>query len=198
MKQKHHLAYVGALGLLLVTAACGNIEDDTKCATLLGGGRYCLQPSTAVTPFVAHQKIEIRSRNTIETMIAELEIDATGIRIVGLTPFGHTLLNVNYDNRNASAVRVTDARLRPALLVGLVQLALWSAADLRAGLGAPLWLEENPSQRRIMNRNEPSLTISYTGDHPPYDRIRMNIHGTGIELDISTIREDVPNPLELE
>ena len=198
MKHWRYLSPAGAIGLLLFATACSDEMHDTHCAPLIGGGSYCLQPSTAVAPFEVQQSIEAHFRGKNETMIAELEADATGMRFVGLTPFGHTLLQVNYNNYTASAIKLPDPRLQPAFLIALIQLALWPPDAVRAGLETPLRLEESADQRRIFDRNEVILTISYTGAQPPYQRIQMNIHGAAIELDIKTLQESGIGQVEFE
>lgn len=187
MKRWRGLTLAGAVVLLLVTAACRDDERDARCPALIGGGSYCLQPSTAIAPFEAQQKVEARFRGQRETLIVEIEADASGIRFVGMTPFGQTLLRVSYDNRTATATKLPDSRLSPAQLVALLQLALWPADTVRAGLEAPLHLEENPGQRRILNRDKVTLSIDYNGDQPPYHQMQLHFHAEDIELDVETL-----------
>ncbi len=185
MKRWFYLSFAGAL--LMATAACSDDERDARCPALIGGGNYCLQPSTTIAPFEVQQKVEIRFRGQHETMIAELEVNDKGMRLVGLTPFGQTLLKISYDNRAITTSKLPDSRLPPGLLIALLQLALWPANALRTGLEAPLILEESAVQRRILNRDKVILTINYTGDQPPYRRIKMVIHAEDIELDVETL-----------
>jgi hypothetical protein len=173
--------------LLAVTASCGDGEHNARCAALIGGGGYCIQPSTAVAPFEIQQKVEFRIRGQSETMIVELETDAAGMRFVGLTPFGQTLLRVGYDNQTTTASTLPDARLPPALLIALMQIALWPADSVRAGLEAPLRLEETAGQRRLLNGDLTTLTINYSGDQPPYRRMQIAIPAAEIELDVETL-----------
>lgn len=168
--------------LLLATAACS--ETDPQCPALIGGGSYCLQPTTAVAPFDVQQKVDSRFRDRRETLIVELEVDATGLRFAGLTPFGQKLIQLGYDNRSASATTIPDSRISPALLVALLQLAQWPADAVRAGLEAPLTLEEHGQQRRILNRGEPTLTIEYGDGQAPWRKIHMIVHAADLELTI--------------
>lgn len=183
MMRRHWLV----LPLLLVLGACD--ESGGKCAALIGGGSYCLQPTAARAPFEVLQKVEAGFQGRRETLIAEIESDADGLRFVGLTPFGHKLLQVGYDNRVASASTLPDRRLGPALLVALLQIALWPADAVRAGLQAPLTLEEDARGRRILNAGEPTLSIEHGGGEPPWPRMRLIVHAAGLELDIETLPE---------
>jgi hypothetical protein len=96
------------------------------------------------------------------------------------------LIELSYDNQSVNAPTLPDARLNPALLVALLQLALWPADAVRAGLGAPLTLEETPTGRRILSRDEPLLTIDHGGD-PAHRRMRLTMPGAGLELAIETL-----------
>jgi hypothetical protein len=170
---------------LLATAACS--EPDPQCPALIGGGSYCLQPTTAVTPFDVQQKVESRFRDRRDTLIVELEVDAAGLRFAGLTPFGQKIIQLSYDNRSASATTIPDSRISPALLVALLQLAQWPAEAVRDGLQKPLTLEENGNQRRILNRGEPTLTIDYGPGQPPWRKMHMTVHAADLELTIETL-----------
>jgi hypothetical protein len=189
MMRWRYCSLVGSFSLLLTTAACSIGEREGQCAALIGGGRYCLQSSTTIAPFEVQQKVEARFRGQQETMIVKLEVDAAGMRFVGLTPFGHSLLSASYDNRTATVTQSVDTRLSPILLIALLQIALWPGDALRAGLEAPLRLEEKDGQRRILNRDDVTLTINYIGIQPPYQRIRLDIEGAAIQLDIETLPE---------
>ncbi|MEO8409083.1 MAG: DUF3261 domain-containing protein [Propionivibrio sp.] len=172
------------LPLLLALVAC---QDDTRCAALIGGGNYCLQPTTDVHPFDVQQKADARFGDRRETMIAEIEVDAAGADVVALTPFGHTLLQVHYDNRQATAATLPDQRISPALLMALLQIAWWPADSLRVGLEAPATLEEGAGLRRIVNDGETTLSIAYEGEQPPDRRLRVSIPSADLVIDIETL-----------
>jgi hypothetical protein len=173
------------LAPLLATAACAGL--DPRCTGLPGGGRYCLQPTTAIAPFETQQKVEAAFDGRRETMIVEIEADANGIRLAGLTPFGHKLVQMSYDNREATATVRPDPRLDPALIMALLQLALWPADAVRAGLGARLTLEEGDGQRRILMDGESIMTVSYAGSVAPYRRLHLALPSAGLELDVETL-----------
>jgi hypothetical protein len=173
------------LALLLAIAACAG--PDTRCASLPGGGRYCLQPTTAIAPFEAQQKVEAAFGGRRETMIAEIEADANGMRLVVLTPFGQKLVQIGFDNRDAQAMTRPDPRLDPALILALLQLALWPAEAVRAGLGERLALEEFDGQRRILMDGNAILAVRYVGTAAPYRRLHLVLPSAGLELDVETL-----------
>ncbi|MBS1228778.1 MAG: hypothetical protein H6R17_2055 [Proteobacteria bacterium] len=176
---------------LLALSACATDQREPHCAALIGGGEYCLQPTTAIAPFELTQKVDVRFRQRRETLIVEVEADADGIRFAGLTPFGHKLLQVGYDNRQATATLLPDSRLRPSLVIALLQLARWPSDAVRAGLQAPLTLEERADQRHIIYHDEATLTIDYLGDSP-YRRMHLSLPAADIELDIENLQVSEP------
>jgi hypothetical protein len=182
-----NLARMLTPALLLVIAAC--TERDPRCPDLSGRGRYCLQPTTFVAPFEAQQKVDVTLNGRLEQMIVGIEVDADGMRLTGLTPFGQKLVQVSYDNRDVTSAMPPDARLNPALLVALLQLALWPTDTVRTGLSAPLTIVESYSQRRIFAGDEMVLTVSYFGTKTPYQRLRLIIPSVGIELDVETLSD---------
>lgn len=173
------------LPFFLLLMACDGQEP--QCAALIGGGDYCLQPTTAVGALDLQQKVDSRFRDRRDTLIVELEVDAAGLRFVGLTPFGQKLIQIEYDNREARAAMIPDKRISPALLIALLQLALWPSDAVRAGLEAPLVLEETVTQRRILSRGEATITIDHDGGQPPWRKVHMTVHAADLELTIETL-----------
>jgi hypothetical protein len=179
------------LTLLVVLSACGEGEREKLCTSLIGGGSYCLQPTTGIKAFDAQQKVDTRFRDRHDTLIVDLEVDAEGLRFVGLTPFGHKLVQLSFDNHLVTATTLPDSRLSPTLLVAMLQLAQWPADAVRAGLEPPLMLEESADQRRILNRGDVVLTIDHSVGQPPYRRIHIFVPGIDLEISIETL---VPAP----
>lgn len=177
------------LTVLLALGACSEDKSESSCPRLFGDGRYCLQPTTGLTPFNAQQKIDIRFRDRRDTLIAEVEVDQSGMHLVALTPFGQTLLQANFDNRVASATKTPDERLNPTLLIALLQLSLWPAESVQKGLQLPLTLIDEPGRRLIADGEETLLSIEYTGNMPPYRRLRLTIPAADLEIDIETLPE---------
>ncbi|XDF36796.1 DUF3261 domain-containing protein [Paracidovorax avenae] len=177
-------------GLAAVAAAlagCG--PDDGRCAPLPGGGQYCLQPTADVVPFDVQQKATVRFRGHAETMIVQMEVDAQGIRFVGLTPFGHKVVDVEYDNRAVRVHALPDRRLDARLLLALVQIAQWPADSVRAGLSASLSLDAaDPHHVRVQDRDgATAVAVRREGSAPPYDRADIDLPGPGLALALDTL-----------
>jgi hypothetical protein len=176
-----------SFGLLAALAFSGCAGHDSRCAQIPGGGRYCLQTTAAVEPFDVQQKVEATLSGRRETMIFELEVDGDGMRLVGLTPFGQKLIQLRYDNRDASADRLPDERLPPALLLSLLQLALWPANSVRSGLDPSLALSESADQRRILADGKVLVEVSYRGDRRAFGEMRIALPSAAMELEIVTL-----------
>lgn len=178
------------LGCALLLAACA--ERDPRCSGLPGGGSYCLQPSTAMPSFDVQQKVELGFDGRRETLIVNLEVDGEGMRFVGLTPFGQKLIEGGYDNHAVRATPLPDERLSPSLLLAMLQMCLWPAADVRTGLGDSAHVEESARQRRILVDGKVVLQVRYTGGLPPAADMHIVLPAAQMEFYVTTLASDQP------
>ena len=142
--------------------------------------------------FDVQQKVELGFNGRRETMIVELEVDAEGMRFVGLTPFGQKLIEGGYDNHTVRATLVPDKRLSPSLLLAMLQICLWPANEVRAGLGDSALVEESAGQRQILVNGKPVLQVSYTGGLPPATNMRIVLPAAQMEFEVTTLASDQP------
>ena len=84
-----------SVGLSVLLAACNG--DGSRCTALPGGSRYCLQTTASVVPFDVQQKVDVVFDGRMDTIIAQVETDALGMRFVGTTPFGQKLVQLSFD-----------------------------------------------------------------------------------------------------
>lgn len=190
MSLRSWLCLLCLLCLAGAMTACG--ERDTRCADLPGAGRYCLQPSTTMKPFEVQQKVDLRFNGRRETLIVELEVDSAGLRLAGLTPFGQKLLQISFDNATRKATLIAGppgAQFDPALLVALIQMALWPSAAVDAGLAAPLVLEEDAQRRVYLNQGRPLMIVTHQGAAPPYSSLQLAMPDAGIEIDVENLSQ---------
>jgi len=172
---------------LAVLSGC--MADDPRCAQLPGGARYCLQTTENIAPFDVQQKIDVAFNERQEAMIAQLEIDAVGMRFVGMTPLGQTLVRASFDNDEIRADGVALKSLDPVLLLALIQLASWDAGQVRAGLGGSAELEESEGQRSLVKDGKAVVRIGYTRGRPPSGDMSIGLPGMGVEFRIVTLDE---------
>lgn len=147
---------------LLALAACASLAPRANCAAWQEMV-YCLQPAGSVAPFWALQKIDVHRAGRSESLIVSLEADESGLRLAGLTPLGHKVMQVMFDDRGIvveAALPEGDVLARQ--IIALVQLVWWPSEAVRAGLmsGGPL-LEDGPAMRRLVLDGRPLLAISY-------------------------------------
>jgi len=173
------------LAILAMLAGCAS-----TCPNLPGGPRYCLQGTAAVPPHVALQDIRIRRGDLDERVIAQLEVDAEGMRLAGLTPMGQRVLEATFDNRTAWAESLAGDRLDARALLALVQLATWPADVVRAGLGDGCILQETPVRRRLLREGRLILDVVRTGEPPIYRRIEISLPDVGMTVTVREIKDE--------
>lgn len=172
---------------MLLNMSC--MRQDSRCVNLMGNGLYCLQSTAAITPFIVQQKVEAFIKSHYEIMVTEIEVNAEGMQLIGLTPFGHQLVHVSYNNEKAKAVVSPDPRLDPTLMIAMIQLALWPVDSVRKGLGEPLILEETVGHRRYLAKDKLVLDVSYANAMAPANKLNLSFPTVGLMLDIETLPE---------
>lgn len=194
-----HIHTTLILPLLLATALLNTscMRQDSRCTNLMGNGRYCLQTTTMIVPFEVQQKVEATIKEHHETMVTEIEVNAKGMQMIALTPFGHKLVHVSYNNEEAKAVVSPDSRLDPTLMIAMIQLALWPTESVRKGLNAPLHLEEGAGKRRYLANDKlvleiQYLDVQYADAMTPANKFQLSFPSTDLKLDIETLPEVEP------
>ena len=181
---------LAALSIGCIAAAiAGCSGDGSRCAALPGGARYCLQSTAAMAPFDAQQSVEIAFDGRKETMIAQLEVDAEGMRFVLTTPFGQKLMQMAFDNARVKVEAPSLPGLDPLVLLALMQIAAWPVDSVRLGLSGSAQLVDVPlvdaSQMRALARDGVDLvTITYTRGRPPLadQLIALPAHGVALSI----------------
>jgi hypothetical protein len=164
---------------------------DPRCAALPDVGTYCLQATTAVAPFAARQKVEVSFDARRETMIVQIEVDSEKMRFAGLTPFGLTLIEADYDNRAPRAEKMPADGFDAAALFSLLQIALWPLDAVRAGFTtAPVEVNDAYGVRSIFAEGEEAFRVRRVGDAPPFDEIEINYPSLRAALRIRTLDSD--------
>lgn len=175
------------LAAMLLSTSC--VRQDSRCTDLMDNGRYCLQPTTTMVPFEVQQKVEATIKSHHETMVTEIVVSAEGMQMIVLTPFGHQLVRVSYNNDEAKALISPDSRLDPAMMIAITQLALWPADSVRKGLSAPLSLEESAGKRRYFTNDKLILEVQYTDAMDPTHKFQISLPLVDLKLDIETLPE---------
>ena len=106
------------------------------------------------------------------------------MRLVGTTPFGHKLLETNFDQRAVVAPHWPAGRLDPVLLLAAIQIALWDEASVREGLTGPAALEASDAGRRLSHDDRIGIAIKYTRGRTPFADMHIVLPEAGVELSI--------------
>lgn len=186
MIQVSRLSLPLGFALVLAVSSCSS-SPSGACANLPDGGFYCLQSAATVPAFVLQQKADFNFGGQRQTLILSIESGADGIRLAGLTPFGHKVLELNYDNRIASVSAQQDRRLSPELLIALLQITLWPADVVRNGLDPTPGLEDNKDIRQLLREGKPVMTIEHGRKNYNDYRIRMIISTIPLELTLEQL-----------
>lgn len=176
--------------ILLLLIALAGCAGNPRCPDIPGGPGYCLQATSAVAPYVALQDIRIQRGDLDERLIAQLEVDAEGMHLAGLTPMGQRVLEAHFDNREATASSLAGDRIDARALLSLVQIAVWPAISVRAGLGEDWELLETPALRRLLRDGASFLEVAREGEPPRYQRLDIRLPGAGLSLFIREIKDD--------
>jgi len=171
---------------LAILAGCAG---DPRCPDIPGGPRYCLQTTRAVAPFSALQDIRIQRGALDERLIAQLEVDAAGMSLAGLTPMGQKVLEARFDNDKATAESLAGDRFDARALLSLVQISAWPADSVRAGLGADWTLDETPDLRRLLREGASVLEVERQGEAPDYHGLDIRLPDAGLRLTVRAIKE---------
>ena len=153
------------LAVAALAAGCGG-DSDPRCTVLPGGVGYCLQTTDGVPPFDVQQRIDMSFRGQQQTLILQTESDDAGVRVVGMTPLGQTLLQLDFDNRQVTAVSSIKA-ISPVMLMALVQIGGWPVERVRQGIDPALTIEESAAGRTVWRDGRAILSIRYTRGLPP-------------------------------
>ena len=180
------------LAALSIGCIVGCSGDGSRCAAWPGGARYCLQSTAAMAPFDAQQRVDIAFDGRHETMIAQLESDAAGMRFALTTPFGQKLLQMDFDNARVRVETPSLPGLDPLVLLALVQIAAWPVDSVRLGLAGSAQLIEAqdidaPPIRRLARDGVELVTIKYTRGRPPLADQLIVLPALGVELSIENL-----------
>ena len=88
------LLMLGLLLIILSVTSC--MLRDSRCTNLMGNGQYCLQSTAAVAPFTIRQIIKASINSNHETAVTDIEVNAQGMSLIVLTPFGQKIMHINF------------------------------------------------------------------------------------------------------
>jgi hypothetical protein len=174
---------------MAAAAGCAHLEVDRECARF-GASRYCLQPPAE--RFTVTQSVEVAHRGGVERLAVYVEVGASDMTVVGVTPFGRRLFLLRHgaSGLDASSRISPQAGLRAEQLLAGLQLAFWPLPSARAGVrGAAARLEESVDggTRRLWAGETEVFTATCEGRRPVCARARLSYPTLGQTLSIETV-----------
>lgn len=176
--------FLPLLALLSILGGCANAPN---CPSLPGGLGYCLQNSAETPAFSALQDVRLQRHEMDERLITQLEVDASGMRLVGLSPMGQRVLEARFDNQEASASSLAGDKLDARALLSMIQIATWPAVSVRAGLRWGWELEEDAHTRRVLREDETALVIERHGTPPHFYQLIIRLPHANMTLHVNDI-----------
>lgn len=176
-------------GICAALFGCTTMER-APCVALNAQASYCLQPPAVVGEFSALQRVDLRWQERTEVTLAEIECDGSIMRMVVLTPMGQKLMELRYAPPRVEQLAGASSRLDPAMLITLVQLALWPADSVQAGLRGPVEWRAAYGQRQLSIDGKPLVYMTFEGSLPYPERLTMRIDSPRMELDIRTLHDE--------
>jgi hypothetical protein len=150
------VALVGSLTLLLT----GCVAPESRRA----GVGLKLAPAALAQSISLQQRLDIEGQGRSAQLDVVLEVDATGIDLVGLA-FGQRVLSMPYDGKTLESWRhpMWPAQVRAEEVLENIQLTLWPVDAIRQALPIGWSIEESGLRRTLLQDGLAIIVIDYSG-----------------------------------
>ena len=174
--------------LALALAAC---TGGGNCGRLSANAKYCLVEG-AWPEFATEQAATVRHNGNAMSLLIRIQSGKQSLHFAAVTPLGQTLVEASLEKNmlHAQLPPPSAGRLDPALFPALLQLAIWPAGRVRAGLSEQLRLTEQAGRRIVSDGDQDLLVISWEGTSLPYRRLRFEAPAAGLLIDARALDED--------
>jgi hypothetical protein len=147
-------------------------------------------PPAALSPRSASQVIHAAHGSRVATFRTAIQIDAAGLKVVGVTATGMRLFTAAFDGERVSAERspFVPKEVSPERVLADMQLALWPLDSLQAayaGSGRTL-SEPVAGVRRVVRGDRLIAEVHYASDDPWSGRLWFVSFEFGYSLTIDT------------
>ena len=147
-------------------------------------------PPGALSPRSASQVVHAAFGSRAATLRTAVQIDATGLTVVGVTATGQRVFSAHYDGRTIDAQRspfVPD-RLDPERVLADMQLALWPLASVQGAYAATGQTVSEPQSgvRRVVRGDRLVAEVHYATEDPWNGRLWFVNFEFGYSLTIDT------------
>lgn len=152
-----------------------------------------LSPGSLGRELQLAQRITVLRGGERKTFDAQLEVDATEVRIAAVA-LGQTVASLKWNGARFEqqvSTHVPEAITAERILSD-VQLAWWPAAAIRAALPAGYALEEQGTRRTLTRDGAGLARIDYVGAAPAWAHVKLAHLRFGYELDIESVDLSTP------
>ena len=148
-------------------------------------------PPDALAPRSASQVIHAAYGRRVATLRTAVQIDAAGLKVVGVTATGIRLFTASFDGKQVSAERgpFVPKEVSPERVLADMQLALWPIESLQrayADTGQTV-SEPHAGVRRVVRDDRLVAEVHYATDDPWNGRLWFVNFEFGYSLTIDTI-----------
>ncbi|MGP1716149.1 MAG: DUF3261 domain-containing protein [Methylophilus sp.] len=178
--------HVAILAIAILVAACSSTSSP-RCTALPGNVQYCLQPTTQIPAFAEQQKVTVTLKQTQETLLTSVEVDASGVRMAMLSPLGQTLANIDMPNAGVIQVEQLGTHWDAKWLLALLQVTRWPASQVREGLSRNAEMHESTLQRDIILNGKVIMDVKFHSIEHPYQKLLVRFPALDMQMDIETL-----------
>jgi hypothetical protein len=190
--------HLGVALFVLLLAACAHTPPPARAPAPAPGSasastelpRFSFAPLGALTPRNASQVIHAAYGSRVATLRTAVQIDASGLTVVGVTATGMRLFTASFDGERVSAERspFVPKEVSPERVLADMQLALWPLASLQGAYAdsGQIVSEPNPGVRRVVRGDRLVAEVHYASDDPWNGRLWFVNFEFGYSLTIDT------------
>jgi hypothetical protein len=147
-------------------------------------------PPGALSPRSATQIVHAAFGARVATLQTAIQLDAAGLRVIGLSATGMRLFTASYDGEKISAERspFVPKEISPERVLADMQLALWPLESLErayAGTGRAV-SEPFAGVRRLLSDGKLAAEVHYASADPWNGRLWFVSFESGYSLTIDT------------
>lgn len=122
-----------------------------------------LPPATLGADIYATQQLRFTHNQQEQTLLAAITVDARHLRLLGLTPQGQRLINIDYDGSTVQSEQSSHLPFTVSARAVLqqLQLAYWPLPALTKHYRQPWSVLESHCQRQLRLEGKPFITVTY-------------------------------------
>jgi hypothetical protein len=147
-------------------------------------------PPEAVSPRSASQVIHAAYGKRVATLRTAVQLDAAGLKVVGVTATGMRLFSASFDGKQVSAERspFVPKEISPERVLADMQLALWPLASLQSAYADSGQDISEPIRgvRRLVRGDRLIAEVHYASEDPWAGRLWFVNFEFGYSLTIDT------------